>query len=128
MLGLAVNVLYCTPQSPYHANQICYDSTHLIFCSLSGLILLIVLVEVGLFSLIYYINNPLTTSYLGQHNRYFIISKTILKLILPVYFAVDYTKSLSLAFMFVFAGLYGAYIFWHRFLSVHTYEQKHFYV
>ena len=128
MLGLAVNVLYCIPKSPYHLNQTCYDTTHLIFCVLSAVILLIVIVEVAFFSLIYYIKNPLTTSYLGQQNRYFMISKTILKLIMPVYFAVDYSLSLSLVFMFLVAGLYGVYLFWHRFLSVHTYEQKHFYV
>jgi len=83
--------------------------------------LLIVVVEVAIFSLIYYIKNPLTTSYLGQQNRYFMISKTILKLIMPVYFAVDYKLSLSLIFMFLVTGLYGLYLFWHRFLSIHTY-------
>jgi hypothetical protein len=128
ILGLIVNVLYCNTNSPYHTNQICYSPSHIIMCILSVLLLLIVLAQVALFALVYYIRNPLTTCYLGQPTRLFILSKSLIKMVLPVYFALDYQKSLSLVYIFILAILWGGYLFFHRLLSIHTYAQQHFYV
>lgn len=128
VLGLVANVIYCVSSSPYHNNQVCYSPVHLTFCIIAVIIALLFLAQVALFSTIYYIRNPLTKSCLGQRNRFFTLSKTLIKIVLPVYFALDYTRSLSLVYIFAVALVWCLYIFFHRILSTHTYEQQHFYV
>lgn len=127
IIGLTINVIYCTPDSPYH-NHVCYDPAHMAFCVLSALVILIILAQSILFSLFYYIKNPLSSSYLAQQNRYFMLSKTLIKVLMPLYFSVDSSNKLILVFMYCTAGVWGLYIFWHRLLSIHTYQQLHFYV
>jgi hypothetical protein len=65
---------------------------------------------------------------MGVQNRYYVLSKTILKILMPLYFAVDPHLSLSIVYMFIIAGFWAIYIFWHRLFSIHSYNQKHFYV
>lgn len=89
---------------------------------------LIVLVEVLILSFIYYSKNGLDTSYMGMPNRYYMISKTILKILMSLYFAVDYRLSLSIVYIFTITGLWGLYIFWHRLFSLHNFNQKYFYI
>jgi hypothetical protein len=79
-------------------------------------------------ALIYYIRNPLDNSYMGVQNRYEVLSKSILKILMPLYFAVDPSLSLSIVYMYTATGLLAAYIFWHRLFSIHSYNQSHFYV
>jgi len=88
-LGLTINVLYCNQNNPYHVGQVCYDATHIAICALSAIVTIIVLSQNIYFTLIYYFKNPLSTSYLGEHNRYYILTKTLIKILMPVYFAID---------------------------------------
>lgn len=41
---------------------------------------------------------------------------------------MDFELTLSVAFTFMAAGLWGTYIFWHRLFSTHSYQQNHFYI
>lgn len=101
---------------------------HLVLCFLCVLNLLLVAVEIFLYVFLYYIKNPLNTSYMAQPNQYYLISKSALKLVLPIFFLVDYTLSLEMVYKWVLATLLGGYIFWHRLFSIHSYCQRHFYI
>jgi hypothetical protein len=128
LIGFVINVLYCDPGNAYHLGEVCYDTQHLIFCVAAAVIGLVVLLEVLVFSLIYFIKNPLNPSYMGVQNRYYMLSKSIVKILMPLYFAIDPSLSLSIVYMFSITGVLGIYLFWHRLFSVHSYNQKHFYV
>ena len=128
ILALTVNVFYCQQNSPYKVEETCYQPIHIVYCALSAVIVLLVLVQILIFGTFYFIKNPLTTSYMGDYSRYYTLSKALIKIILPVYFAVDYTLSLSIVYVFMVAALFGGYIVWHRLFSVHSYQQEHFYV
>jgi hypothetical protein len=128
MLALVVNVVYCDSKIPYHSGHTCYDAPYVMICAVAALIGLVLLIQILIFSSIYYFRNPLNSSYMGVQNRYYVLSKSILKAMMPLYFAVDPQYSLSIVYMFNVTGLLGFYIFWHRLLSVHSYNQKHFYV
>lgn len=128
LLALVVNVVYCDPKSTYHKGQTCYDAPYVIICALAGAVGLVVLLEVLLLALIYYIRNPLDSSYMGVQNMHYVLSKTIVKIMMPLYFAVDPSLSLYIVYMYAATGLFAAYIFWHRLFSIHSYNQHHFYV
>lgn len=91
IFAVLINVLYCQNASPYRVGAVCYDSVHIVFCVISAIIAILVLAQVLFLGTFYYIKNPLSTSYLGNYNRYYILSKAFIKIILPVYFAVDYS-------------------------------------
>lgn len=128
VLALCLNVLYCNPSNNYHVGQTCYDTQYVMVSIAAALSGLIVLIEVFLFALIYYSKSPLTSSYMGLSNRYNDLSKTLIKILMPLYYTVDPTLSLSIVYMFSVTGLLGFYLFWHRLFSVHSYKQRHFYV
>jgi hypothetical protein len=126
--GLALTVIYCNNSSPYHINQICYTSEYIIYSCLIALAFLFVLAQNLIFALFYYNKNPLGSHFLSLPNNYYVISKTIIKFVLPLYFVLDNTLSLSAVYMFCLSALFGAYLFFHRLFSIHTYNQRHFYV
>lgn len=128
VIALCLNVLYCNPASNYHIGQTCYDTPYVMVSLAAALAGLTMMVEVLLFALIYYSKSPLTPSYMGLPNRYYVLSKTIIKLLMPLYYTVDPTLSLSIVYMFSVTGILGVYIFWHRLFSIHSYNQRHFYV
>ena len=123
IFAVLVNVLYCQDASPYKVGVVCYDSVHIVFCVICAIIAVLMLAQVILVGTFYFIKNPLSTSYLGSYNFYYILSKTIIKIMLPVYFAVDYNYSLSIVYVFLVTALLGLYIFWHRLFSIHAYQQ-----
>jgi hypothetical protein len=90
--------------------------------------MLLILAQILIFGVFYFIKNPLTSSYMGDYNRYYTLSKAIIKILLPIYFAVDYAQSLSIVYVFIVTALLGIYIGWHRLFSIHSYQQDHFYV
>lgn len=65
---------------------------------------------------------------MGDYNRYYTLSKGLIKILLPVYFAMDYQLSLSLVYVVIVTALLGAYVGWHRLFSIHSYQQDHFYI
>ena len=127
LFALLVRIIYCTPSNSVNKNIVCYDVQGSIHTAISGIFCSILIIQMLIFSLIYFIKNPFNSSYMGVPNRYFIISKSILKMMLPVYFMVDTTLSIISVYKFILVGLLGFYIFWHRLLSIHSYNQKHFY-
>lgn len=128
ILAVAVNVFYCQSSSPYRVTGVCYEPVHIVYCVLCGIIVLLILLQVLFFGTFYFIKNPLSSSYLGDYNRYYTLSKGLIKILLPTYFAVDYKLSLSLVYVFMLTALLGAYVGWHRLFSIHSYQQDHFYI
>jgi hypothetical protein len=84
--------------------------------------------QILIFGCIYFNKNPLSKSYMGEQSRFYILSKSLIKILLPVYFAVDFQQSLSILYIYLLVALWGFYMFWHRLLSTHAYYQQHFYV
>jgi hypothetical protein len=125
--AVLVRIIYCTSSNSKHTNVVCYDLQGSINTALSGFLCILLVIEMLIFSLIYYIKNPFNSSFMGVPNRYYMISKSILKMMLPIYFMVDTTLSIIAVYKFLLVGLLGIYIFWHRLLSIHTYNQIHFY-
>ena len=121
LLGLIVNIVYCRPDD----GRLCYDSQHVALCVLAALILLVLLVEVFVCSLFFFYRNPLSGSYLGQVDSYYVLSKTLLKAVLPIYFAMTSTNHLAIVYMYCLVGLLGGYIVWHRLFAIVTYRHKH---
>ena len=128
ILAFCVNQLYCTQSTPFHFDIKCYSPIHITFCVISGILLFILLFEIVCYVSFYYIKNPLSCSYLGQQNQYYMISKSVIKLLLPVYFLVDLELAYSMVYTWALVGVWGIYIFWHRLMSIHTHKQSHFYV
>jgi hypothetical protein len=128
IMAVAINVLYCQQDSPYRVGSVCYDSVHIAFCALTAIVVIIILAQVLFLGTFYFIKNPLTTSYMGTYSNYYTLSKSLIKVMLPVYFAVDYLESLAIVYIFLVTALWGLFIFWHRMFSVHSYQQEHFYV
>ena len=55
-------------------------------------------------------------------------SKSVIKLICPVYFAIQASLKLQSVYVIFVPALWGAYIFFHRLFSVHSYKHEHFYL
>jgi hypothetical protein len=127
LFALLVRIIYCTPSNSVNTNIVCYDTQGSIHTVISGIFCILLIIQMLIFSLIYFTKNPFNSSYMGFPNRYYIISKSLLKMMLPVYFMVDTTLSIISVYKFILVGLLGFYIFWHRLLSIHSYSQKHFY-
>ena len=127
LFALLVRIIYCTPSNSADIEIVCYDVQGSIQAAISGVLCLFLIIQMLVFSLIYFIKNPFNSSYMGVPNRYYMISKSFLKMILPIYFMVDTSLSIISVYKFILVGLLGFYIFWHRLLSVHSYNQKHFY-
>ena len=123
IFAVLINVFYCQEASPYKVGTVCYDSVHIVFCMICAIIAVLMLAQVLLLGTFYFIKNPLSTSYLASYNFYYILSKAIIKIMLPVYFAVDYNYSLAMVYVFLVTALLGLYIFWHRLFSIHAYQQ-----
>ena len=127
-IGLSINVLYCDSVTPYHLGEECYSSRHIPFCIIAAIVLIVMVFVVLVYALFYYSKNPFEGGCLGYPNRNYVISKGILKITFPLYFALN--ASLKLEFLFiVFApALFGTFIFFHRINSLHSYKHKHFYI
>lgn len=127
-IGLTINVLYCSPESPYHKGQECYNSTYIFYCIIAAVLLFNFIAVIIYAAFFYFIKNPFSNSYLGYPNRNYVASKSLIKLLFPLFFAVN--NSLQLEFLFVIMApvLWGLYIFYHRIFSLHSYKHQHFYV
>lgn len=127
LFALLVRIIYCTPSNSKHSNIVCYDVQGSSYTVIAGIFCIFLIIQMLVFSLIYFIKNPFNSSYMGFPNRYYIISKSVLKMMLPIYFMVDTSLSIISVYKFIIVGLLGFYIFWHRLFSIHSYNQKHFY-
>lgn len=127
LIGLFVNVIYCDNIGPYHQGEVCYSPTHILYCCLSGIVFIIVLGHIVLFATLYSIRNPFSGSFLAEPNRYHVYSKSVIKLVGPLYFALKSYLGLQFIYQVLAPILWGAFIFFHRLFSVHTYKQSHFY-
>ena len=127
-IGLSINVLYCDSKVPYHQGRQCYSFEHIIFCILAAIILIEMIITLAIYSLFYFTKNPFDGGCLGYPNRNYMVSKGLLKIVFPVFFALN--SSLNLSFLFIVAApaLWGAYLFFHRINSLHSYNHRHFYV
>lgn len=125
--ALLVRITYCTSTNSKITNIVCYDLQGSIETVISGFFCLLLIIQMLIFSMIYFIKNPFNSSYMGVPNRYYMISKSVIKMVLPVYFMVDTSLEVITVYKFILTGLLGFYIFWHRLLSIHSYNQKHFY-
>ena len=126
-LGLAVNILYCSSGSPYHSNIQCYDLQHSISCALAVILLLIVGVEVLIFSLFYYSKNIFDGGCLGHPNRNYMLTRGLLKLIFPIALALNIHLNLNFLFLIFAPVLWGGYIFIHRINGLHSFNHQHSY-
>lgn len=63
-LAVCVSVIYCT-NNLYHTNLECYTEEYIIIVSFSCLLALVLVTEILIFGLFYYIKNPLVSSYLA---------------------------------------------------------------
>ena len=127
-IGLSINVLYCNPQSPFHQGKECYSPYHIMFCILAFAILMLMIFAILIFGLFYYSKNPFDGGCLGYPNRNYIISKGLLKIIFPVFFALNASLKLSFLFIIFAPILWGTFIFFHRINSLHSFNHRHFYV
>ena len=126
LLALSVVLFYCSDSSPYHAGRQCYAGEHLGQLAGAGLTVLLVGAQVLLLGLLYFVRDPLVGGYLGEKNHFYVLSKTLLKLLFPLYFALDPALAFGPQFIFAAAGLWGAYLFWHRFNSLHSFDPRHY--
>lgn len=55
------------------------------------------------------------------------ISKSLIKILYPLYFELPNFQDLDIIFLFGNAAIWGAYLFWHRLNSLHSYNPFHFY-
>lgn len=128
LIGLSINVLYCNSNNPYHSGQECYTPTYIAYCPLA-IILFFMAMHISIaFSVFYIIKNPFSGSCLSYPNRYYMLTKTLFKIIFPIYFAVKATLGLEFIYIFLVPGLWGFYIFFHRLFSMHSFKHQHFYV
>lgn len=79
-------------------------------------------------SILYYSRDPFEGNCLGHPNRNYMVSKCIIKIMLPLFFAVN--GSLKIDFIYIVASpaIWGVYIIFHRFNSYHSFNHKHFYL
>lgn len=127
-IGLSVNILYCDSSNPYHSNQECYTPEYLGYCGVAVLVLLTSIFLSVEFSLFFYIKNPFPGVYMGYPNRFYYLSKTILKILFPLYFALSVSLGLEFLYIVFLPAIWGGYIFFHRIASLHSYNHQHFYV
>ena len=126
-LGVAVNVLYCTDNSPYHPDGQCYDLSHIVYCCLAAFILLVTTYFPFAGGLLFFSRNPFDKGPFSHPNRNYIISKYIIKLLCVVYFALNSTLQLQFMFILAAPALWGFYIFYHRINSLRSSNHRHFY-
>jgi len=126
-LGLSVTTILCDSNNVYHTGSVCYSTEHILYCSLAALLILMVIYSILGISFVFYSRNPFEGSCLGHPNRNYMITKSIFKILFPIFFALN--GSLNLDFLYIFASptLWGAYIVFHRLNSYHTFNHKHFY-
>ena len=127
LLGLAVNTLYCSSGSPYHPDIQCYNFQHSISCALAVILLLIVGVEVIIFSLFYYSKSIFDGGCLGHPNRNYLLSRGLLKLLFPIALALNIHLNLNFLFLIFAPILWGGYIFFHRINGLHSFNHQHSY-
>ena len=127
-IGLFVNIIYCDSFTPYHIGNICYEPSHIMYCFVAVGLALAVIVQNGVYIFFYFDKNPLSESSLGFPNRNYMISKSALKLALPIYFAINGKLKLEFLYISLIPGVWGAYLFYHRFFSLHSFKQTFFYV
>lgn len=119
--GLAIKVFNCNSQ------ELCKSPVHPVFTVLAAILMLSLVSQCLIVGLIYFIRNPLSGSYLALPTHTYILSKSLLKLLFPLYFSVDVKLSLSIVFLFVMTGLWGAYLFWHRLCAIPSFCRVHSY-
>ena len=125
-LALSITVLYCSSSSPYHAAQQCYAGEHLAQAAGAAVAVLLVGVQVLLLGLLYFVRDPLAGGYLCEKNHFYVLSKTLMKLLFPLYFALDSARTFEPQFLYAAAALWAVYLFWHRLNSLHSYDPRHY--
>ena len=126
-IGLSISVLYCDEKSPYHQGAQCYNPSHIMNCILAVILLLSMILSLVIYSLFYFTKNPLEGGCLGHPNRNYMLSKGLLKLLFPIFFALNASLNLSFLFLIFAPALWGTYIFFHRINSLHSFNHRHFY-
>ena len=91
LFGLAISVLYCSESSPYLQGQQCYSPMHIVGCILAALLIILVGFALLTYALLFYSRNPFEDSSLGQPNRNYALSKSLLKLLFPTFFVINAT-------------------------------------
>jgi hypothetical protein len=127
-IGLFINILYCNSSSPYHQGQECYSTSYLPYCVVATAQFILLIGGIVSFIFLFTVRNPFSSSPLAYPNRNFLISKSIFKIIFPLYFALQ--PFLEIEFLYILAApaLWGAYIFFHRLSSLHSFDPRHFYI
>lgn len=96
-------------------------------CILAVVLLLSMILSLLIYSLFYFTKNPFEGGCLGHPNRNYMLSKGLLKLLFPIFFALNASLNLSFLFLIFAPALWGSYIFFHRINSLHSFNHRHFY-
>jgi hypothetical protein len=125
--GLGVSIIYCDANTPYHSGNTCYTPEHIFNCIIAVLLVLMVIYSVLGVSFVFFSRSPFEGNCYGHPNRNYMISKSILKIVLPLFFALNGSFNLDFLYIFASPALWGVYIFFHRLNSYHTFNHKNFY-
>lgn len=126
--GLTINLFYCTSSSSFHSKISCYSAEHIFYCILIFLVYFIVTAINITKAFIMLDKNLFNQGYFGRLNKNYHFSKTVMKLLFPLYFALNSTFQLDFLFVLAVPLLWATYIFYHRINSFHSFNSKHFYV
>lgn len=127
-VGLLINIIYCNEATPYHQGQECYSPAYIPYCLIAGFQMVLLLGGTISYVFFFTIRNPFCSSPLAYPNRHHVISKSLLKILFPLYFALHPILNLGFLYVIVVPSALGLYLFFHRLNSLHSFDHKHFYV
>lgn len=128
-LNVSVITLYCNQGSAYHQQGLtCYQGSHIALCFLTGVILIVLLLNALVFWFFFYTRNPFSNSFYAVPNNLFRLGKLALKWAPPIYFVVDYEGSFENLYVFILFAMQAVYVGFFRFFSPHNFKELHFFV
>lgn len=85
-LSFLVRIFYCNPRNNLLQ---CYSASHIGRMVIGVIIFVLIIKDILIYSLFYFFQNPFSLNYMSERNRYYQLSKTIIKVFVPICFSLD---------------------------------------